>query len=73
MPKVIWYKDDKIIREGPRYKFFQDRGTFTLEIQETTEEDSGEYYAEVTNAIGSSTTKCKLAVDGKYIKFESCY
>ena len=65
MPKVVWYKDDKIIREGPRYKFSQEGGTFTLEIQETTEEDAGEYHAEVSNVIGTSTTKCKLAVDGE--------
>ena len=63
--KVVWYLNGKQLKEGPRYKFYVDNGTYTLEIQETTLDDMGEYCAEVTNQTGTSITKCKVTVDGK--------
>ena len=63
--QVVWYCNGKQIKEGPRYKFYVDNGTYTLEIQETTGDDLGEFTAEVTNQTGTSITKCRVAVDGK--------
>lgn len=66
-PKVKWYHEDRPLKPGAHYHFYEEDGVHTLEIDGTTEKDKGQYTAEISNQYGSIATKCRLDVNGKIL------
>ncbi len=62
-PKITWYKEDKIIESGGRYKFlYEDEESYTLVIKNCKKEDAGSYRIHAENDLGEAQTSAKLTV-----------
>lgn len=75
LPDVAWFKDDIKLVEDDRIAFLQEDQFSTLEISRTHLDDSGQYTARATNALGAISCHCNLIVDKgirAYISPEFC-
>lgn len=64
-PKVEWYHDDKLIKEGKEITILQDtEGVCSLAIMEVFPEDAGQYTCRAVNPIGEAVCTSSLVVEG---------
>ncbi|XP_018399450.1 PREDICTED: uncharacterized protein LOC108777137, partial [Cyphomyrmex costatus] len=64
VPEIVWYKDGTEISQDDRHIFWNDDSSFyTLEIIQSTLEDSGYYTVTARNINGSVSCRCTLVVD----------
>ena len=65
-PDVDWYKDNRMMAEGGRFKFmFDDEGLCSLVIKETNTSDRGRYKCVASNAAGKAQCSAELFVESK--------
>jgi len=62
---VHWYKDNKELYDGKKYRLKYDKDVATLSFADTSVNDSGTYRCEAVNKLGRVDTECKLTVECK--------
>ena len=58
-----WYKDNKELYDGKRYRLTYDQDVATLRFTDTGVTDAGTYRCEAANKLGRVETECKLTVE----------
>ncbi|KAJ8980936.1 hypothetical protein NQ317_000946 [Molorchus minor] len=61
-PEVIWYHDDRPVKESPDFQLLFQGDRCSLVIQEALPEDAGEYKVVALNSAGEASSKCILSV-----------
>lgn len=61
-PEVIWYHNDKPVKESPDFQLLFQGDRCSLVIQEALQEDAGEYKVVALNSAGEASSKCRLSV-----------
>lgn len=61
-PEVIWYHDDRPVKESPDFQLLFQGDRCSLVIQEALPEDAGEYKVVALNSAGEASSKCLLSV-----------
>lgn len=59
-PEVIWYHDDRPVKESPDFQLLFQGDRCSLVIQEALPEDAGEYRVVALNSAGEASSKCIL-------------
>lgn len=62
-PEVIWYHENKPIKESADVQLFFRGDRCSLFIQEAFPEDMGEYKVVAINAAGEAVSSCKLTIE----------
>uniref|UniRef100_A0A0N5CB57 Muscle M-line assembly protein unc-89 n=1 Tax=Strongyloides papillosus TaxID=174720 RepID=A0A0N5CB57_STREA len=63
LPEITWYKDDVLIHETDRIKFYSDaEGHFALCFEGILESDTGRYTCIAQNEFGSASTSAQFRV-----------
>ena len=62
--KVRWFKDEKEITGGRKYKMTLKDNVSTLKILTVDKGDTSEYKMEVSNRVGKDQCSCSVAVFG---------
>ena len=62
---IHWYKDNKEIYAGKRFKVSYSGDVATLRVDDMTVADSGNYRCEAVNKLGRVETECKIVVKGE--------
>jgi len=57
---ITWYKNEKELAAGSRFRITQEFGYVALDILYTYPEDEGEYVCKAKNELGEDIVKCKL-------------
>lgn len=65
---VIWYHDDKIVRNSSNVLIKITDTKTTLTIKKATKEDEGVYICKANSNLGEAKNKAKLYVKSKNIK-----
>lgn len=64
-PKVEWFHNRKLLKEGKQITILQDtEGVCSLAISEVFPEDEGEYVCRATNVLGETVCATSLIVEG---------
>jgi len=63
--EIHWYRDNKEIYAGKRFKLSYSGDVATLRVDDTTVADSGTYRCEAVNKLGRVDTECKIVVNCK--------
>lgn len=61
-PEVIWYHDERPVKESSDFQLLFQGDRCSLIIQEAFAEDSGEYKVIAINSAGEASSKCNLKV-----------
>lgn len=61
-PEVVWYFDQRPVKESPDIQLLFQGDRCTLVIQEAFLEDAGEYKVVAINSAGEAFSSCKLSV-----------
>lgn len=61
-PEVIWYHDDRPVKESQDFQLLFQGDRCSLVIQEALTEDAGEYKVVALNSAGEASSKCILSV-----------
>lgn len=61
-PEVIWYHDDRPVKESPDFQLLFQGDRCSLIIHEAFTEDAGEYKVVALNSAGEASSKCTLSV-----------
>lgn len=61
-PEVIWYHDDRPVKESSDFQLLFQGDRCSLIIQEAFTEDGGEYKVIAINSAGEASSKCNLEV-----------
>lgn len=61
-PEVIWYHDDRPVKESADFQLLFQGDRCSLIIQEALPEDAGEYKVVAINSAGEASSKCALSV-----------
>lgn len=61
-PEVIWYHDDRPVKESSDFQLLFQGDRCSLIIQEAFTEDAGEYKVIAINSAGEASSKCNLKV-----------
>lgn len=61
-PEVIWYHDDRPVKESQDFQLLFQGDRCSLVIQEALPEDAGEYKVVALNSAGEASSKCILSV-----------
>lgn len=61
-PEVIWYHDDRPVKESADFQLLFQGDRCSLVIQEALPEDAGEYKVVAINSAGEASSKCVLNV-----------
>ncbi|KYB28240.1 SEC14 domain and spectrin repeat-containing protein 1-like Protein [Tribolium castaneum] len=61
-PEVIWYHDDRPVKESPDFQLLFQGDRCSLIIQEALPEDAGQYKVVALNSAGEASSKCSLTV-----------
>lgn len=59
--RIEWYRNDKLIPAGHRYRTVYDMGFVSMDILYVYPEDSGEYVCKAINDLGEDTTRAALS------------
>lgn len=62
---IIWYHDDKIVRNSPNVQVKITDTKTTLTIKRATKEDEGVYICKANSNLGEAKNKSKLYVKSK--------
>ena len=63
-PKLYWFKDGQPLTTSAHIRMTDKKTLHTLEIVSVTLEDSGQYAAYISNAIGAAYSSARLLVRG---------
>ncbi|XP_012945453.2 muscle M-line assembly protein unc-89 [Aplysia californica] len=69
-PEVTWSKDDKMIKDGGRFSVTSETDTYSLEIREATETDSGSYKVTALSSVGESSSTFEVSVAAADVSVE---
>ncbi|CAG9864548.1 unnamed protein product [Phyllotreta striolata] len=61
-PEVIWYHDDRPVKESQDFQLLFQGDRCSLVIQEVLPEDGGEYKVVALNSAGEASSRCILSV-----------
>ena len=64
---IHWYKDNKELYDGKRYRLTFDKDVAAIRFADSTVNDSGTYRCEAANKLGRVDTECKLTVECKLL------
>lgn len=64
--KVKWFKDDKEMISGRKYKMTLKENTAILKILTADKGDTSEYKMEVSNKVGKDQCTCSITVIGQF-------
>lgn len=64
--KVKWFKDQKEVVTGRKYKILVKDTTVALKILSTDKGDSAEYRMELSNQVGKDQCSCSVTVIGQF-------
>lgn len=70
-PEVIWYHNDRPVKESPDFQLLFQGDRCSLIIHEALPEDAGEYKVVALNSAGEASSKCVLTVTPVITKEES--
>ena len=70
--KVIWYHNDRPIKESPDFQLLFHGDRCSLLIREAFQEDNGIYSVVAINSAGEASSKCTLTVLRKSHLLYSC-
>ncbi|XP_011704408.1 PREDICTED: titin [Wasmannia auropunctata] len=59
--RIEWYRNDKLIPAGHRYRTVYDMGFVSMDILYVYPEDSGEYVCKAINDLGEDTTRAAVS------------
>lgn len=62
--KVKWFKDDKEMISGRKYKLMVKKNTAILKILTADKGDTSEYKMELSNKVGKDQCTCSVTVIG---------
>ncbi|XP_046401656.1 titin isoform X2 [Ischnura elegans] len=62
-PEVIWYHDDRPVKESADFQLLFQGDRCSLIIKEAYTEDSGDYKVVAINSAGEASSKCRLTVN----------
>lgn len=62
--KTKWFKDNKELSAGVKYQISFSKKVAILKLRSADKSDAGEYKLEVTNHVGTASSKTKLSVSG---------
>lgn len=65
-PKLYWFKDGQPLTTSAHIRMTDKKTLHTLEIVSVTLEDSGQYAAYISNAVGAAYSSARLLVRGGY-------
>uniref|UniRef100_F7B8X5 Ig-like domain-containing protein n=1 Tax=Ciona intestinalis TaxID=7719 RepID=F7B8X5_CIOIN len=63
-PKVVWYFKGRVIRNCPDYQYMNKGTQYSLYMNESFVDDTGEFACKATNDKGTATSKAFLFVNG---------
>lgn len=65
-PELVtkWFKDDKELSAGAKYQMSFSKKVAILKIRSADKADAGEYKLEVTNHVGTASSRTNLSVSG---------
>lgn len=63
-PKLYWFKDGQPLTTSDHIRMTDKKTLHTLEIVSVTREDSGQYAAYISNAVGAAYSSARLLVRG---------
>lgn len=63
-PKLYWFKDGRPLTTSAHIRMTDKKTLHTLEIVSVTPEDSGQYAAYISNAVGAAYSSARLLVRG---------
>uniref|UniRef100_A0A8C5LEG3 Obscurin n=1 Tax=Jaculus jaculus TaxID=51337 RepID=A0A8C5LEG3_JACJA len=63
-PRLYWFKDGKPLTTSDHIRMTDKKTLHTLEIISVTREDSGQYAAYISNAVGAAYSSARLLVRG---------
>jgi len=62
--KIQWMKDRREVTSSANTKIIFVDGTASLEINQTSKTDAGDYLCKATNSAGSEFSKTKVTIKG---------
>ena len=66
-PFIIWYKDDKELKDGPKYCYvFEDPDFVALVVRDGVLADLGKYTVTIKNPFGQTSGSACILVEGVY-------
>jgi titin len=65
--KVSWFKADGKVRSSPTCKLEYSKGVACLKLSKAGKSDVGEYTCKAENCIGSTSSTCRLSVQGEHL------
>lgn len=63
--KVKWFKDQKEVVSGRKYKMSVKDTTAVLKILSVDKDDTGEYRMELSNKVGKDQCSCSVTIKGQ--------
>lgn len=64
--KVKWFKDEKEMISGRKYKIMLKENTAVLKIMSADKGDTSVYKMEVSNKVGTDSCSCSVTVSGQF-------
>lgn len=66
-PFIIWYKDGKELKDGPKYRYmFEDPDFVALVVRDGVLADLGKYTVTIKNPFGQTSGSACILVEGEY-------
>lgn len=66
-PFIIWYKDGKELKDGPKYRYvFEDPDFVALVVRDGVLADLGKYTVTIRNPFGQTSGSACILVEGVY-------
>lgn len=76
-PFIVWYKDGKQLKDGPKYRYvFEDPDFVALVVRDGVLADLGKYTVTIKNPFGETSGSASILVEGVYILLalvDSCH
>lgn len=71
-PFIVWYKDGKELKDGPKYRYvFEDPDFVALVVRDGVLADLGKYTVTIKNPFGQTSGSACILVEGVYGLFSS--
>lgn len=66
-PFIVWYKDGKELKDGPKYRYvFEDPDFVALVVRDGVLADLGKYSVTIKNPFGQTSGSACILVEGVY-------
>lgn len=72
-PFIVWYKDSKELKDGPKYRYvFEDPDFVALVVRDGVLADLGKYTVTIKNPFGQTSGSACILVEGMYRLLIGC-